>query len=96
MRAALLADDLGLPPAYAAAAGFDVLRDEGIAYAESSPLQAFPRPCASHTDAVPPDADDARAPFGQRVLAETAAAEGPRWPELARLAVLTGGRTGPV
>ena len=71
----LLADDLeGLPPAYVAVAGFDVLRDEGIAYAEKLTAAGVPTTLRVHTDAVHPMLTMLGAPLGQRVLAETAAA----------------------
>lgn len=71
----LLADDLeGLPPAYVAVAGFDVLRDEGIAYAEKLTAAGVPTTLRVHTDAVHPMLTMLGAPLGQRVLAETAGA----------------------
>ena len=61
----LLADDLeGLPPAYVAVAGFDVLRDEGIAYAEKLTAAGVPTTLRVHTDAVHPMLTMLGAPFG--------------------------------
>ena len=71
----LLADDLaGLPPAYIVVAGFDVLRDEGIAYAEKLRAAGVSVTLRVHTDAVHPMLTMLAAPLGRRVLAETAMA----------------------
>lgn len=71
----LLADDLaGLPPAYVTVAGFDVLRDEGIAYAEKLRAAGVPVTLRVQEDAVHPMLTMLAAPLGRRVLAETAAA----------------------
>ncbi len=71
----LLADDLeGLAPAYIAVAGFDPLRDEGIAYAEKLRAAGVPVTLRVHEDAVHPMLTMLAAPLGQRVLAETASA----------------------
>ena len=71
----LLAEDFrGLPPAYVAVAGFDVLRDEGIAYAGKLRAAGVPVTLRVHEDAVHPMLTMLAAPLGQRVLSETAAA----------------------
>ncbi|MEI2779256.1 MAG: alpha/beta hydrolase [Tetrasphaera sp.] len=71
----LLADDLaGLPPAYVAVAGFDVLRDEGIAYAEKLRAAGVPVTLRVQEDAIHSMLTMLAAPLGRRVLAETAAA----------------------
>ncbi|CCH72194.1 alpha/beta hydrolase [Nostocoides australiense] len=71
----LLAHDLaGLPPAYVAVAGFDPLRDEGIAYAEKMRAAGVDVTVRVHEDAVHPMLTMPAAPLGQRVLAETAGA----------------------
>ena len=68
------ADHAGLPPAYIAVAGFDVLRDEGIAYAEKLRAAGVSVTLRVHTDAVHPMLTMLAAPLGRRVLAETAIA----------------------
>lgn len=71
----LLADDLdGLPPAYVVVAGFDPLRDEGIAYAEKMRAAGVPVTLRVHTDAVHTMLTMLAAPLGRRVMAETASA----------------------
>jgi len=51
----LLADDLsGLPPAYVAVAGFDPLRDEGLAYANRLREAGVPTVLRVHTGVIHP------------------------------------------
>jgi acetyl esterase len=71
----LLAEDVsGVCPALVAVAGFDVLRDEGIAYAEKLTAAGVPTTLRVHTDAVHPMLTMLGTPLGQRVMKETAAA----------------------
>ena len=67
----LLADDLGgLPPAYVAVAGWDPLRDEGIAYAEAMRAAGVPVTLRVHEDAVHPFINIGAVDIGRRCQTE--------------------------
>lgn len=67
----LLAEDLsGLPPAYVAVAGWDPLRDEGIAYAEALRAAGVPVTLRVHEDAVHPFINIGAVEIGRRCQAE--------------------------
>lgn len=72
----LLADDLaqlakaGLPPAYVACAGFDPLRDEGVAYANALRTAGVSTTLRVHTDCVHPFINSLSAPVSQRCMTE--------------------------
>lgn len=71
----LYAQDLsGLPPTYVAVAGFDVLRDEGVAYAERLAAAGVPVTLRRHRDAVHPFINILVTPLGQRALHEAVGA----------------------
>ena len=60
----------GLPPAYVAVAGFDPLRDEGIAYANALRAAGVPTTLRVHTDCVHPFINSLAAPVSRRCLTE--------------------------
>lgn len=62
--------DAGLPPAYVAVAGFDPLRDEGIAYANALRDAGVPTTLRVHTDCVHPFVNSPVTPVTQRCLNE--------------------------
>jgi acetyl esterase len=71
----LLAEDLsGLPPAYVAVAGFDPLRDEGIAYADALRAAGVEVSLRVHGDAVHPFLGTLVTELGQRALSEVVGA----------------------
>lgn len=71
----LLAEDLsGQPPAYVAVAGFDPLRDEGIAYAQRLRDAGVDVTLRVHGQAVHPFVNSLVTPMGQRAVAELSAA----------------------
>lgn len=76
----LLADDLpelaqrGLAPAYVAVAGFDPLRDEGIAYARKLSDAGVPTTLRVHTDAVHPFVNLQGTDLGRRCMVEAVGA----------------------
>ena len=71
-----MADDLqqlaerGLAPAYVAVAGFDPLRDEGIAYARKLSDAGVATTLRVHTDAVHPFINILATDLGRRCMAE--------------------------
>lgn len=68
----LLAESLAdLPPAYVAVAGWDPLRDEGIAYAEALRAAGVPVTVRVHEDAVHPFINIGATELGRRCQAET-------------------------
>ena len=71
----LLAEDVsGLAPAYVAVAGFDPLRDEGIAYAERLRAAGVPVTLRVHEDAVHPFINILATELGQRCMTEAVGA----------------------
>lgn len=64
----------GLPPAYVAVAGFDPLRDEGIAYARKLCAAGVPTTLRVHTDAVHPFVNILATDLGRRCLTEAVGA----------------------
>lgn len=67
----LLANDLsGLPPAYVAVAGWDPLRDEGVAYAEALRAAGVPVTLRVHEDAVHPFINIGAVDLGRRCQTE--------------------------
>lgn len=64
----------GLPPAYVAVAGFDPLRDEGIAYARTLREAGTPTTLRIHTDAVHPFINILATSLGRRCMAEAVGA----------------------
>lgn len=75
----LRADDLGqigarMAPAYVAVAGFDPLRDEGIAYAHKLIDAGVPTTLRVHTDAVHPFINILATDLGRRCMAEAVGA----------------------
>lgn len=71
----LLAEDLsGLPPTHVAVAGFDVLRDEGEAYAARLAAAGVPVSLRRHRDAVHPFINILVTDLGQRALHEAVGA----------------------
>lgn len=67
----LLADSLeGLPPAYVAVAGWDPLRDEGIAYAERLREAGVPVTLRVHEDSAHPFINIGAVDLGRRAQAE--------------------------
>lgn len=76
----LLAPDLpalaaaGMPPAYVAVAGFDPLRDEGIAYARRLERAGVPTTLRVHADAVHPFMSILATHLGRRCMADAVGA----------------------
>lgn len=71
----LLAESLeGLPPAYVAVAGWDPLRDEGIAHAEALRRAGVPVTLRVHEDAVHPFINIGATQLGRRCQAEAVGA----------------------
>lgn len=64
----------GLPPAYVAVAGFDPLRDEGIAYARMLERAGVATTLRVHTDAVHPFINILATDLGRRCMAEAVGA----------------------
>ena len=64
----------GLPPAYVAVAGFDPLRDEGIAYARMLKRAGVATTLRVHTDAVHPFINILATDLGRRCMAEAVGA----------------------